>query len=376
MSGAALALAALAAAPAEAPHLRRAGTATQLVVDGAPFLVLGGELGNSSGEPAYLKQFWPKLQELGLNTVIAPVYWDQLEPAPGRFDFAQVDGLLADARANRMRLVLLWFGSWKNSMSCYAPAWVKNDPRAFPRAQDSSGRGLEILSPFADANRDADARAFAELMRHLRAQDGRAHTVVMVQVENEVGMIPEPRDRSAAADALYAGPVPPELVAYLADHAEALAPELSSLWSARGRPRAGRWEEVFGPGPATAEVFMAWHFALRAGGGGGGQGGVSAAPVRERRAHPAGLPAGPVPERRTAAAPARRVARGRAGRRLPRARRVLPELRRVGGPLHARWQPAVRAGGAAVAGRRGERALRFRRARRDRLRSVRDRVDE
>jgi len=261
IGAAALALAALAAAAADPPHLRREGTATQLVVDGAPFLVLGGELGNSSGEPAYLKPFWPKLRELGLNTVIAPVYWDQLEPAPGRFDFAQVDGLLADARAQRMRLVLLWFGSWKNSMSCYAPAWVKSDTRRFPRAQDSSGRGLEILSPFADENRDADARAFAALLRHLRAQDGRDHTVVMVQVENEVGMIPEPRDRSASADALYAGPVPPELLGYLTEHAASLAPELQSLWSARGRPGAGSWEEVFGPGSATAEVFMAWHFA-------------------------------------------------------------------------------------------------------------------
>ena len=102
MVAAVLALAAVAAA-SEPPHLRRAGTATQLVVDGAPFLVLGGELGNSSGEPAYLKQFWPKLRELGLNTVIAPVYWDQLEPAPGRFDFTQVDGLLADARAQSVR---------------------------------------------------------------------------------------------------------------------------------------------------------------------------------------------------------------------------------------------------------------------------------
>jgi uncharacterized protein DUF5597/glycosyl hydrolase family 35 len=261
IAAALLALAAAAPAPAEPPHLRRDGAATQLVVDGAPFLVLGGELGNSSGEPAYLKAFWPKLRELGLNTVLAPVYWDQLEPSPGRFDFAQVDGLLADARAQRMRLVLLWFGSWKNSMSCYAPAWVKGDPQRFPRAQDSAGRGLEILSPFAEANRDADARAFAALLRHLRAQDGRDHTVVMVQVENEIGMIPEPRDRSAAADALFAGPVPAELLASLADRGDALAPELSALWSARGRLRAGRWEEVFGPGPATGEIFMAWHFA-------------------------------------------------------------------------------------------------------------------
>jgi hypothetical protein len=255
-----LALPSVGAEPSH-PHLRRQGTATQLVVGGAPFLVLGGELGNSTGEPAYLKAHWAKLEALGLNTVIAPVYWDLMEPEPGRFDFAQVDGLLVDARARRMRLVLLWFGSWKNSMSCYAPAWVKRDLARFPRALDSRGKGLEILSPFAGSNREADARAFAALMRHLKAADGRDHTVVMVQVENEVGMIPEPRDRSAAADGAFAGPVPAELVAYLADRADALAPELQARWSARGRPRSGTWEEVFGPGPATAEIFMAWHFA-------------------------------------------------------------------------------------------------------------------
>lgn len=259
MIAAALALAVAASAP-EAPQLRRQGTATQLVVDGAPFLVLGGELGNSTGEPAYLQPHWPKLRQMGLNTVLAPVYWDLMEPTEGRFDFAQVDGLLRDARAQRMRLVFLWFGSWKNSMSCYAPAWVKRDTARFPRAQDSRGRGLEILSPFADANRDADVRAFAALMRHLKTADARDRTVVMVQVENEIGMIPEARDRSAAADAAFAQPVPPALVDALAAGRTA-APELAARWSARGGVRGGSWEEVFGPGAGTAEIFMAWHFA-------------------------------------------------------------------------------------------------------------------
>jgi beta-galactosidase GanA len=243
------------------PHLAKQGTATQLVVDGAPFLILGGEIGNSSGEAGYLRPFWPTLQAMKLNTVLVPVYWDLTEPGEGQFDFSQVDGLIRDARAHQTRLVLLWFASWKNSISCYAPAWVKTDTRRFPRARDRAGRSLDILSSFAVANQMADARAFAALMRHLREVDGEHHTVIMAQVENEIGMIPEARDRSVVADELFAKPVPPALVEYLRRRDEQLAPELRALWVAQGRRSTGTWEQVFGPGPAADEIFTAWHFA-------------------------------------------------------------------------------------------------------------------
>jgi beta-galactosidase GanA len=245
---------------AELPRLRQQGTATQLIVDGQPFLVRGGELGNSSGEPGYLRPFWPKLQAMNLNTVVAPVYWDVLEPAEGKFDFATVDGLIADARANEMRLVLLWFGSWKNSMSCYVPPWVKRDQTRFPRSQDSAGRGMEILSPFHAENRTTDARAFAGLMRHLKSNDPE-HTVILVQVENEIGMIPEARDHSPEAEKQFASPVPAALMDYLAKHRAQLAPELLAVWNAAGGRASGTWAEVFGAGSAGEEVFMAWHFA-------------------------------------------------------------------------------------------------------------------
>jgi beta-galactosidase GanA len=244
------------------PQLRRQGTATQLVVDGAPYLIRGGELGNSSASSLeYLRPFWPKLRAMHLNTVIAPVYWELMEPSEGRYAYTLIDGLIADARASDMRLVLLWFGSWKNSMSSYAPLWVKTDQRRFPRTESTRGRRQEILSPFSTANADADARAFAALMRHLRTVDGARHTVLMVQVENEVGMIPEARDHSATADSLFARPVPKELTAYLQRHRQTLAPELRARWDARGSRTDGNWEELFGAGPQTDELFMAWHFA-------------------------------------------------------------------------------------------------------------------
>src|SRR5262245_19893582 len=133
------------------PRLRKQGNATQLIVDGAPFLILGGELGNSAASSAdSLDAIWPRLSAMHLNTALVPVYWELTEPEEGRFDFGLVDAAIDGARRHGLRLVLLWFGTWKNSMSCYVPGWVKTDQARFPRAQLSDGRALEILSAFSD----------------------------------------------------------------------------------------------------------------------------------------------------------------------------------------------------------------------------------
>src|SRR6266545_8348338 len=138
------------------PHLRQQGAVLQLIVDGNPFLVLGGELGNSSSSSLeYMRPIWPKLVALNLNTVLVPVYWELIEPVEGKLDFTLVDGLIQEARKHGLRLAPLWFASWKNSMSCYAPAWVKTNQQRFPRAEDKAGNGLEILSPFSQENLDA-----------------------------------------------------------------------------------------------------------------------------------------------------------------------------------------------------------------------------
>ena len=244
------------------PQLRKQGTATQLVVDGKPFLIRGGELGNSTASDiTRMRPMWARLRAMNLNTVLAPVYWEFFEPREGVFDFTLVDSLIAQARSNEMRLVLLWFGSWKNSMSSYVPEYVKTNQARFPRTEATRGQGQEILSPFHAANWEADARAFAALMRHLRAFDGTQRTVLMVQVENETGMIPEARDHSPTADSLYARAVPRELLDYLQRHRESLAAELRAKWDSTGRKSSGTWEEVFGRSVHTEELFMAWHFA-------------------------------------------------------------------------------------------------------------------
>ena len=244
------------------PHLSKQGTAVQLVVQGKPFLILGGELGNSTASSLeYLQPDWEKFKGLHLNTILAPVYWELIEPQEGTFDFSLVDGLIRDARTHDIRLVLLWFGSWKNSMSCYVPPWVKQDFQRFPRARDKGGRSMEMLTSFNRNNLEADKKAFVSLMRHLRAFDEREQTVIMVQVENEIGMIPDARDYLPEATKSFKSAVPSELLKYLAAHKASLQPELKTAGQEEGFKTSGTWEEVFGKGLQTDEIFTAWHYA-------------------------------------------------------------------------------------------------------------------
>lgn len=260
----ALVLAAYAgAAPSDPglPHLRRQGETRQLVVDGKPFLVLGGELHNSSASQlAYLDRLWPRLQAANLNTVVAPVEWDQIEPRQGQYDFTVLDGMLGQARAHGMKLVLLWFGAWKNSMSTYVPAWVKRDTERYGRVRTRAGAAQEILTPFDPDTLAADQAALAALLRHLATAD-RQHTVVMLQIENEVGMLPEVRDHGSQAEQAWRGPVPAGLTDYLRTHATALQPALRQLWEGHGSRLAGTWSEVFGDAVEAQEVFQAWGYA-------------------------------------------------------------------------------------------------------------------
>jgi len=208
-----------------APHLARQGDATQLVVDGKPFLILSGELTNNAAtalEP--MEAIWPKLVASNLNTVLVGVSWAQFEPEEGKFNTTLVDGVIAKARENHMHIVFLWFGCWKNGTSSYPPYWVKKDYQRFPRIEIGERKTVSIsgpvetLSTLSDATRDADAKAFAALMRHIKEVDGEQHTVLMMQVENEVGVLRDTRDRSPAANKAFAGQVPAELMNYLEAH--------------------------------------------------------------------------------------------------------------------------------------------------------------
>ena len=241
---------------AELPRIRMQNGTGQLIVNGQPFLILGGELGNSSaGTAAQADLIIPNLARMHVNTILMPVAWEQIEPREGNFDFSILDHWIDTARQHNVRLVLLWFGSWKNAFSNYAPSWVKEDARRFPRAQAADGAPLQILSTLSPETRRCDSRGFASLMRHLREKDAEQQTVLMVQVENEVGYLGWGRDRSPEANRQFRSPVPETLLRSLRTKRLQLSPELASHFNEHGHT----WGEIFGD--AANEAFMAWNYA-------------------------------------------------------------------------------------------------------------------
>src|ERR1700757_2917845 len=225
---------------AETPKFVEKDGRWALMVDGQPYLMLGGQVHNSSAWPSELPRVWKALAELHANTVEAPVYWEQIEPQQGKFDWSIVDLLVKGARLHNLHAVLLWFGTWKNGNMHYVPQWVKTDPKRFPRVIRADGEPIDVLSASSRSNLEADKAAFVALMRHLKVLDGTEHTVLMVQVENESGIPGSVRDFSPDSNKEFAGQVPADMLA--AAHKE-----------------PGTWSEVFG-GDAD-ELFQLYHQA-------------------------------------------------------------------------------------------------------------------
>ncbi|MBB5059205.1 hypothetical protein HDF16_003928 [Granulicella aggregans] len=232
----------LSAAASELPRVEKTSTGSyRMMVDGHPYLILGAQTRNSSGWPEQLEKAWPLYKQLHANTAEIPVYWEVIEPQPGHFDFTSVDRILDGARKNDLRLVLLWFATWKNGEMDYAPQWVKSDTAKYPRMSDRVGDQIRVLSPIAATTRTADATAFAALMRHLKEVDSDQHTVIMMQVENEPGSLESDRDYSPDANRLFAEKAPAELTKAL-------------------NKKPGTWLEAFGPEEAP-EAFAAYYIS-------------------------------------------------------------------------------------------------------------------
>ena len=250
-------------ATAQKSRLQQQGTATQLIVDGKPFLILGGELGNSSAScPEDIERIFPKRERMGLNTVLVPAYWDLTEPVEGQFDFSLTDKVIDQARKNHLKVIFLWFGAWKNSMSCYAPLWFKENYQKYPRSYTENGKPLEIASAFSEEVFKADNRAFCQWMKHIASIDKEEGTVIMIQIENEIGMLESARDHSALANKAFHAPVPEVFTSYLKKNKKQLHPQMLKKWGSQGYKTSGTWQELFGTDIYTDEIFMAYHYAL------------------------------------------------------------------------------------------------------------------
>ena len=226
----------------------------------ADLFVLGGELSNSAATSVEdIDEVMPRMKALGLNTVLVPAYWELMEPQEGHFDFTLIDRTIEQARQLQLKVVFLWFGAWKNSMSCYAPLWFKQDTKRFPRARTQYGKPLEIATPFSEQVFQADNKAFEALVKHI-SQTG-SDVVTMIQVENEIGMLEDARDHSKLANEVYQKGVPQELVSYLKKNQKTLHPWLKARFDAKGKT----WTEVFGDDIYTDEIFMAYYYAMYVG---------------------------------------------------------------------------------------------------------------
>jgi hypothetical protein len=224
----------------EAPRLVQKDGRYALLVEGRPYLILGGQIHNSSAWPSELPQVWQSMATLHANTVEAPVYWEQLEPQQGHFDFTNVDQIVDGALAHNLHVVLLWFGTWKNGNMHYAPAWVKSDPVRFPHTIRPDGEPIDVLSPESRNTLEADKAAFTALMRHLKQIDNEQHTILLIQIENESGNIGSVRDNSAESNREFAGMVPADLLAAT-------------------QKQPGTWGQVFGAD--ADEIFQVYHQA-------------------------------------------------------------------------------------------------------------------
>lgn len=239
------------------PKLEHHGGWARVIANGKPMLMIGGELGNSSASTIEdVRRIFPHLKALGLNTVLAPVSWELIEPAEGQYDFTSLDNIITEARKNDLKVVLLWFGAWKNSMSCYAPEWFKRDTKRFPRVHDRNGLPLEEASSLSLNVLEADTKVFCRMMQHIKDVDAEEQTVIMVQVENEIGMINEPRDYSTDATKMYNSRVPEQLTTYLAAHRKTLNNPRLQI-----KAKKGNWPELFGNDMYGEEIFQAWTYA-------------------------------------------------------------------------------------------------------------------
>lgn len=242
------------------PHLARKGSAVQLIVEEEPFLMIAGEVHNSSASTLeYMSPLFPKLAQMNLNAVFVTLAWEQFEPEEGVYDYTLVEAIIDKAKKNNLKVALLWFASWKNGESSYAPLWVKKDTSRFWRVKTKEGKEVETLSPFCEATKKADARAFRQLMKHIREYD-KDQTVILMQPQNEVGMFQD-IDYNKESLKNFEKEVPKDLMNFLQKNKDHLEDYLKTPWRESGYKTKGTWKDVFGDTPEAKTFFTTWGYA-------------------------------------------------------------------------------------------------------------------
>jgi Domain of unknown function (DUF5597)/Glycosyl hydrolases family 35 len=247
--------------PTQIPYLKIFENYSQLIVDGKPFLMVAGELHNStSSSPEYFSQAMQNAKAMNVNTVIASVAWEQFEPQEGKFDYSLIDFILKNANEKKLKVVLIWFASWKNGESSYVPLWVKKDTKRFFRIKNKAGEQMTAISPFSQDAMMADAKAFSTLMKYIKLKDVQ-HSIIMMQPENEAGAFSE-MDYNEIALKKYKGQVPQQLINYLFSNQDYLEKDLKTAWLSNGAKQKGTWAELFGEKNYDAQnFFMTWQYA-------------------------------------------------------------------------------------------------------------------
>jgi hypothetical protein len=242
------------------PHLAKNGNATQLMVDNKPFLMIAGEVHNSSASTVeYMKPLFPKLKKMNLNSVFVTLAWEQFEPKEGTYDYTLVNAIIKNAKENNLKVCLLWFASWKNGESSYTPMWVKKDTKRFFRVKTKEGKKIETMSPFCEATKKADTKAFAALMKHIKEVDT-DQTVILMQPQNEVGMFQD-IDYNDISLELFEKEVPKTLMDYLKKNKKNLETYITKAWSKNKYKTKGTWKEIFGDTPEAKTFFTTWQYA-------------------------------------------------------------------------------------------------------------------
>jgi hypothetical protein len=176
-----------------------------LYVDGHPFAALAsevpwwdlrpGDAGQNLGVYDYL---YAAAEKMNLNAIKVPVKWAMVEPQEGRYDFSYVDHAKQTAEKYHLKLVLDWFGHYASNDGNiygdlagqqYAPLYIIQDEARYPRAVDADGAAHHnAISYEYDPVIKRESLAFRAFMQHIKEIDSSAHTIVMVQFENEISV--------------------------------------------------------------------------------------------------------------------------------------------------------------------------------------------